>query len=194
MILVTAFKPFLNESINPSQKILEALQTFPHTETLLLPVEYDGAFNNLQIHLSRNFNFILMLGQGGGFSNKIRLERVALNLEDSPNPDESGTIRKGHLIEVSGPPAMMSDLHLAQWAQNLGSNAEVSNHAGTYVCNSLYYKTMRHSKIPCLFTHLPFLPEQIEGKPTGTKSLTFEEMLSPIQNLMELLLAKYNQK
>lgn len=190
MILVTGFKPFQNEPINPSEKLLETLRGLPHVETLLLPVEYDGAFNNLKIHLLQKFDFILMLGQGGGFSNKIRLERVALNLEDGDRADEAGVQRKGHLIEVSGPPAIMSDLPLNLWTQSLDSNFEVSNHAGTYVCNSLYYKVRRHFLGPSLFVHVPYLPDQLSGKPLGTQSLEFSKMQAAVTALVQLILKK----
>jgi pyrrolidone-carboxylate peptidase len=37
---------------------------------------------------------------------------------------------------------------------------EVSAHAGTYVCNSLYFQTMlRYSNIPTLFIHVPQIKE-----------------------------------
>lgn len=198
MILVTGFKPFLGESLNPSEILLNEFKNFPHVETLLLPVEYEGSFNNLRIHLLQKFKFILMLGQAGG-SAKIRLERVALNLEDSKSPDSSGVLRQDHRIESSGPAALFSKLPLNPWAQkiqeagkdrDLGSSLEVSNHAGTFVCNSLYYKTLRHSTVPALFVHLPFLPEQVVAKAVGTPSMDLKLMKTAVESLLEIILSE----
>lgn len=196
MILVTGFQPFLGEAINPSTLLLRELRGLPHVETLLLPVEYDGSFHNLKVHLQQKFQFLLMLGQAGGAAN-IRLERVALNLEDAAISDEGKTLRQGHLIEVSGPAAQFSDLPLNQWCQKIqsqqpeiGHRIEVSNHAGTYVCNSLYYKVLRHFGPNSLFVHLPFLPEQTKAKAPGTPNLELEDQKKLVLNLLELISMK----
>ncbi len=195
MILVTGFKPFLGETLNPSEVLLAKLKSLKQVETLLLPVEFDGAFNNLKIHLQQKFKFILMLGQAGGSAN-IRMERVALNLEDGMTPDAVGTVRIGHLIEISGPPAIFSPLPLNQWRQHLtelltagglGHRIELSNHAGTYVCNSLYFKTLRHSLTPALFVHLPYIREQVLSKAPGTPFMDLGEQWEVVQNLIGIL-------
>ena len=196
MILVTGFKPFLGEALNPSELLLRDFQGLPGVETLLLPVEYDGSFNNLQVHLQRKFQFVLMLGQAGGSAN-IRLERVALNMEDASVPDESRVDRHGHLIEVSGPPAIFSSLPLNQWMLKLrsefpeiGYRVEVSNHAGTYVCNSLYYKALRHIGAHTLFVHLPFLPEQVKSKAPGTPCMELSDQRKLVTELLKLISVK----
>ena len=50
MILITGFKPFLGDSINPSQVLVESVQD-PLVTKLILPVEFNRAFDILNQYI-----------------------------------------------------------------------------------------------------------------------------------------------
>lgn len=197
-ILLTGFKPFLGQSVNPSGQLLESLKTETGIETLLLPVEYDAAFETLKAHLEKGtYDGVLMLGQAAQTSN-IRIERIALNLEDADSADESGTIRLNKKIEQNADLALMTSLPIRTWVNYLkkgGHAIELSNSAGTYVCNSTYYKTLSWSqKNPWhsnwqLFIHVPTLPEQLPDKSDATSSMPLAQMEKTLRALLDLIQA-----
>jgi pyroglutamyl-peptidase len=99
------------------------------------------------------------------------LERVALNLNDSDVSDNAGEIIQGQLIEVEGPAAYWSSLPLTgmiEALERLGVPAVISNHAGTFLCNHVFY-VARHEVeqvgIPCRcgFIHVPGVSTGIAG-------------------------------
>jgi len=66
----------------------------------------------------------------------------------------------------------------------------ISNTAGTYVCNHLFYTVMNlleSNKMDILagFVHLPYLPIQTLGK-EGTPSIPLEQMLDGLERLIEI--------
>lgn len=96
MILITGFKPFLNQKINPTELIINNLieeKWIDANNKLIvgsvLPVEFDGAFQKLQDLINQyNPECIIMLGQAFGRS-LISLEKIALNWNETNHPDES---------------------------------------------------------------------------------------------------------
>ncbi len=190
-ILLTGFEPFQNESLNPSRELALFFQS--ECDTLVLPVSYRRATEVLRPHLEvGRYDFILMLGQAGG-RKSIDLERVALNLEDSETADEDGDLRLQTAISSEGPAAYINPLplrDLSRYLQTRGFPAQVSFSAGAFVCNSVYYqvfdwikKSGRRAEV--LFVHLPYLPEQVAGKPEGTAFLPLETMKSAIGEVIK---------
>ena len=105
---------------------------------------------------------ILALGVATG-APFLRLERVALNLNDAEMPDNAGEVISGQLIEAKGPAAYWSSLPLTAMLEALDGldvPVVVSNHAGTFLCNHVFY-IARHQVeqlgIPsrCGFIHVP---------------------------------------
>ncbi|MFN7455393.1 MAG: pyroglutamyl-peptidase I [Pseudobdellovibrionaceae bacterium] len=187
-ILITGFEPFLGETVNPSQKLLKRYESSKHVDTLLLPVSYQRAWEMLKQQLlsvqsEQGYGAILMLGQAGG-RKQICLERVAINLMDASHPDEDGVVLCEKTIDLSGPTAFLNPLPLRQMLQGLrskGCPVEISNTAGTFICNLIYYRCFQflsqsQSSARPLFVHVPFMTEQIFGKSAETPSLTFEVM------------------
>lgn len=166
-------------------------------DVLLLPVTFSEAFEVLKKQvLSRKYDFVLMLGQAGGRS-KVGLERVLVNMSDSNKPDESGVLHNEKKILKDGPDAFVSRLPLRSWceeAERMGLPIEVSNTAGLFVCNFVAYQMQaliqtQLSSTESLFVHLPFLPEQAEGKTQATPTMPLIEM----QKCVDLILKKINE-
>ncbi|MDW2105106.1 pyroglutamyl-peptidase I, partial [Vibrio sp. 1580] len=108
---------------------------------------------------------VITVGQAAGRS-AITPERVAINVDDFRIPDNGGNQPIDEPIIEHGPDAYFSSLpikRIAQTLQESGIPCQVSNSAGTFVCNHLFYgvqhylrgKSIRHG-----FVHIPLLPEQ----------------------------------
>jgi pyroglutamyl-peptidase len=194
-ILLCGFEPFGGETVNPSQELLNCgLQELD--QTLLLPVSFERAFAKLQIELlAQEHTDIVMLGQAGGRV-KVSLERVALNLVDSEAPDADGVVKKDQPINKNGPAAWMTNYPLRTWLdQALRENLplEISNSAGTYVCNDLIYKvadwkSTTKKNFRWLFMHFPYLPSQLSGKSKATPTLDLEKMKVCTQFILDQIL------
>src|SRR5262249_60108677 len=100
------------------------------------------------------------------------LDRVALNLDDCEEPDNAGQSPAGQLIVADGPLAYWSTLPLERIRQALRARdvrVRITNHAGTYVCNHVFY-VARHeletlgSRAPCGFIHVPLPAAEPESK------------------------------
>lgn len=170
-LLLTGFTPFGGETINPSWQTVRALEgecIAGHTVvTLELPCEFEAAPRVLRAALRRHHpDVVIATGQAGG-RDGISLERVAINLMDARIPDNAGLQPIDEPILKKAPAAYFSTLPiksalLALQAENLP--AHVSQTAGTYVCNQVFYVLMhalrRRPEARAGFVHVPWLPEQ----------------------------------
>lgn len=188
-ILVTGFAPFLGQTVNPSQKIVEALAGTEGVDTIVLPVTFAEAFAELERKVDAgNYEIVIAFGQARKRS-RISLERVALNWIETTEPDEKGVRPEPRRIFEAGPSAYLSPLPLQQWCAQMnadGIRTEVSFSAGGYVCNFLYYSLCAslepHQK--GLFVHVPSLPEQVE---IGEACMDFSEMLKGARFVVKTL-------
>ena len=180
-VLVSGFEAFLGGSSNPSGLICDALMSahFESDESdesnfdlaiVILPVTFAEAFERLSKSIeSFKPDVILCLGQAGG-RKSIDFERVAINMIESEVPDNSGQIYRETLINLHGPVAYFSALPLETLRAALRQArvpVSISNTAGLYVCNFLFYKLMEFIKVKDLsiiagFAHLPYLPGQAQ--------------------------------
>lgn len=197
-ILMTGFEPFLGETVNPSKNLLRLYEAHPEIRTEILPVSYERSWQKIESLLNeQDYDLVLMLGQAGGRA-KIGLERVAINVIDAEAKDEDGVQKVNQIISAEGPDAYLCSLPLREWLQTCRMRnfpIEISNSAGTYVCNSIYYKAMqriskKNLNQKALFVHFPYLPEQVFGKASSTPCLTLEVM----KQLMDLVLDLYHGK
>jgi len=186
-VLISSFEPFGGEEINPSQEVTRALSSRYHT--VELPVSHQQASERLIAKIDElSPTAVIMLGEAGG-SEHITPERVAINADDFRIPDHAGYQPKGDFIITDGPAAYFSTLPIYEITDELTAAeipAKISNSAGTYVCNHLFYKIRHYLEAyqPCIsagFIHLPYLPVQIANKPNGTSSLSLQEMILGIE-------------
>jgi len=169
MILLTGFNRFGGLEVNSSELIVEAIATRAlesgRTDLVseVLPTEYRRAGDRMR-YLIQEYQpkVILALGVATG-APFLRLERVALNLNDAEMPDNAGEVISGQLIEAKGPAAYWSSLPLTAMLEALDGldvPVVVSNHAGTFLCNHVFY-IARHQveqlgiQSRCGFIHVP---------------------------------------
>jgi pyroglutamyl-peptidase len=154
-ILVTSFEPFDARGQNQSFEIAKKLK---HIDHLSLPVVFNEAFQGLQQYLkTHQVDMIISLGEAPVTS--IQLEYLALNRMHARIPDNKGKqplhqhiIEHGQEVYPSSLPLANIERHL----QSLSLRYSVSYHAGTYVCNDLFYRLMHAPlSMPRGFIHVP---------------------------------------
>ncbi|MBL8337581.1 MAG: pyroglutamyl-peptidase I [Rhodoferax sp.] len=173
-ILVTGFDPFGGAALNPSWLVAQALhgrRIAGHTvQAAQLPTVFGLSALRLGELLQQHRPALaLCLGLAAGRA-ALSLERVAINVNDARIPDNHGAQPVDGPVVNGGPAAYFSNLPvkaMLQAIRNEGVAAELSNSAGTFVCNHVFYALM-HQLVtqPGLratrggFLHLPCLPEQ----------------------------------
>ena len=156
-LLVTAFEPFGDWERNTSALVGEAVADALAARLLVLPVDLATGPQILVDALSPH-TAVLALGLHGR-ARALRVERVGLNLADFEVPDNAGRTVAGQALEPAGPDAVMTSVDVRALVQSLrdaGVPADVSNSAGTYLCNAVYYTALRRTR--ALFLHVPPAP------------------------------------
>lgn len=154
-ILVTAFEPYGGNNTNISQRVLDAIQA--DVAKLLLPVSFRRAPHVLNevIGLLQP-DMIFSMGQTAE-GDKIRLERLAINIMDSAKGDYDGYFPDEEIICPEAPLALKTALPVKQLCAdciNAGLPTKVSNSAGLYVCNRIFFEALRQTT-KSLFVHIP---------------------------------------
>ncbi len=181
-ILVTAFEPFGGETVNASLAVLRLLPDELGGAQLVkavLPVAYGAAPDRLKEAVGREKpEAVLCLGQAGGRT-ALTPERVAINCADARIPDNAGQQPIDEPLVPGGPDAHFATLPIRAMAaaiREAGLPAEISNTAGTFVCNAVMYALLEwFPEVKGGFLHLPWLTEQAAEKP-GAFGLSAQEL------------------
>lgn len=170
-VLLTGFAPFASEAINPSWEAVRALdgRTIAGHQivTAELPTEFGASPPALRSALRASQPRVaIAVGLAGG-RDGISLERVAINLIDARIPDNAGDQPIDAPVRRGGPAAYFSTLPIKAALLALRDAripAHISQTAGTYVCNQVFYALMhalrRHPDTRAGFVHVPWLPQQ----------------------------------
>jgi pyroglutamyl-peptidase len=199
-LLVTAFEPFDGETINPSQEVARRLAGSDFPETILhtseLPVDRFRAVD-LAAEAIRGFqpDAIIMLGLAAG-RYRVTPERVAINVDNFRIADNAGNQPSGEPIIEGGPAGYFSTLPIRAITDRLIAAhipARISNTAGTYLCNRLFYSVMHQIAVEGLspiagFIHIPYLHEQTVNKDWDFPSLSRETLVEGIRLATEVTL------
>jgi pyroglutamyl-peptidase len=194
LILLTGFEPFGGESVNPAWLIAQTLHgqniAGAKVQALCLPTEFGKAITQLKLALKqRRPMFVLALGQAAGRAD-LTLERVAINVDDARIADNAGAAPIDEPIVARGPAAYFSTLPIkamVQAMQDAGLPASVSQTAGTFVCNHVFYGLMhalrRRPGVRAGFMHVPLLPEQAlpHGNAPVPPSLPLQDMVQGVR-------------
>ena len=159
-VLLTAFEPFGGAETNITQSILSLLPDSIADwaiEKVCLPVSFKRAPLVLQEAISTYTpDIVIMLGQYPEGEN-IRLERFAINMIDSAKSDNDGYIPNEETIYNLQPLALQTSLPIKELLRFCTDNVlpiQVSNSAGLYVCNRVYYEALYlHQR--AIFVHVP---------------------------------------
>ena len=197
IVLLTGFDAFGGETINPSWQACNALQGLQigghQVVAALLPTVFDESLQVLH-GLMRVHKPVLTVcvGQAGG-RNAMSLERIAINVNDARIPDNAGASPLDTPVVDGAPDAYFTRLPIKAMLQAMlhdGVAAEVSQTAGTFVCNHVFYGLMHvlatqrgFKRARGGFIHVPFLPEQ------GTPSMTLADMTRGLKIAVRTALA-----
>ncbi|MBC7625501.1 MAG: pyroglutamyl-peptidase I, partial [Aeromicrobium sp.] len=110
---------------------------------------------------------------------------------DARIADNAGHQPTDEIIAKDGPAAYFATLPIKSMVAAMrkrGIPAEVSNSAGTFVCNHLMYGVLHYlhhlarsnSATRAGFIHVPYLPSQVTDRP-ATASMTLEVMTAGIE-------------
>lgn len=192
-IIVTGFDPFGGEKINPSIECVKALPEIEGVE--LIRLELPTVFKESAKRLNEVINdvkpdAVLSVGQAGGRPG-ITMERIAINVDDARIPDNISQQPIDEAIQLDGEAAYFTTLpikRIVKAIREAGIPAEVSNSAGTFVCNHIMYQslfaaTKADKPFKAGFMHIPFIPEQTTDKP----SLPLEESTKALQIAIETI-------
>ncbi|MEC5180269.1 pyroglutamyl-peptidase I [Arthrobacter sp. CG_A4] len=173
MILLTGFEPFGGESTNPSWTAAREAGALLRAEgyevrTVELPCAFGDSIRVLEEALEQySPQVVVCAGQAGGRS-RISLERIAINCDDARIPDNAGNAPVDEAVVSGGPAAYFSSLPVKAALAALDTAqipAEVSQTAGTYVCNHVFYGLMHALRLrPGTrggFVHVPYAVEQV---------------------------------
>lgn len=194
-ILLTGFTPFGDETINPSWEAVRMLHDHEiaghRVVARLLPTVFDASRRELESAVRDIEPAILLgVGQAGGRS-RLSIERVAINVQDARLPDNEGAQPIDEPVLAGGPAAYFSTLPIKAMLlalQSKGLPAEVSNTAGTYVCNHVAYLMLhlaaRAPGARAGFIHIPYLPAQAARFPNAP-SLAAEDVVRGLAVALE---------
>ena len=195
-LLLTGFEPFGGETLNPSWDVARVLsgETIGpcRVVSVQLPCVFAQAPQALQAALVRHTpHAVVCLGQAEG-RREITPERVAINIMQARIPDNAGAQPQEEPVVSGGPTAYFSGLPLVgiveRW-RALDIPASISNTAGTFVCNQVFYwlqHTWARADRRSGFVHLPCLPEQAARLSTSSPcpSLTLETQVRGVRELL----------
>lgn len=199
VILLTGFEPFGGDRLNPSWEVARALNGAlvdgARVVAVCLPCRFGESLVVLQQALQvQRPALVLCLGLAASRA-ELSLERVAVNVDDARIPDNAGQQPIDQPVVAGAPAAYFSRLPIkaiVQGLQALGLPAGVSQSAGTFVCNHVFFGLMhvlrRRTQVRAGFMHLPLLPEMVKGPADGRFSLALAQQVEGVRLALALSL------
>jgi len=196
-VLLTGFDAFGGDSLNPSWLAVRALHGRRIGKHQVVAAQLPTVFDAARVALTRLLRdhkpaLVIAVGQAGGRA-AISLERIAINVNDARIADNAGGQPVDTPVLAGGPAAYFTTLPIKailQALQREGIAAEVSQTAGTFVCNHVFYGLMHElatrrgfQRTRGGFIHVPWLPEQ------GQPSMTTQELVRGLRVAIATALA-----
>ncbi|RIV26197.1 pyroglutamyl-peptidase I [Alicyclobacillaceae bacterium I2511] len=200
-VLLTGFNPFAGETVNPAWEAVRALTEKSTAEGVKivgvqLPTAFQKSLADLEAAIVKyRPQVVVCVGQAGGRFG-ITLERVAINVNDARIADNEGQQPLDTPVVQGGPVAYWTGLPIKKIVaalQQAGLPASVSNSAGTYVCNHLFYGLMhlldtRYPGVIGGFVHIPYLPKQVtEG---NQPSMALADVVSGLEVMLGVVMER----
>jgi pyroglutamyl-peptidase len=200
-VLLTGFEPFGGDSENPSWEAVRVLDGAiidgHRIAARRLPVAFGESVRELRAQIDAlRPEMVMCVAQAGGRA-QLSIERVAINIDDARIADNLGAQPIDTPVVESGPAAYFSDLPIKAMLAALravGIPAEISQTAGTYVCNHVFYGLMHALSEPGYagvrggFIHIPYSPAQAARHP-GAASLATDIVVEALRVAVQTALA-----
>ncbi|MCM3112466.1 pyroglutamyl-peptidase I [Lederbergia lenta] len=186
-VLITGFDPFGDDNVNPALEAVKQLDGMVIENIDIVAQEVPTVFHDsikVMIHTIETYqpDVVICVGQAGGRT-QVTPERIAINIDDARIPDNQKNQPIDEPIYEEGPAAYWTTLPVKRMVHQMrkaGVPAAVSNTAGTFVCNHLFYGLMHYiensaSHIRGGFIHIPYIPEQTVEN--GAPSLNLADII-----------------
>ncbi|MBK8170617.1 MAG: hypothetical protein IPK60_09775 [Sandaracinaceae bacterium] len=174
-VLVTGFAPWAAHERNPSTDVARAMHGMQLGNVCFqahapLPVEFVNAASlALEDARAIGAGAILALGLAAK-TDYIRVERRGHNLCTTTEPDAKGRVLTNQSLVATAPATLDTNFDVDEIVATLKAHdldARVSDDAGGYVCNDLYFRLLAGARLPTLFIHLPAHAHALKTLPTA---------------------------
>lgn len=160
-VILTGFGPFGEVKENPTQKLIELLKNEMQNELyqfFILPVSYEYGSEWSSKNIDSNTSLVVHFGVAAN-SKLIRIERTAKNQTGSSN-DIDGISGQGKIsgLEIETIQTGIDVSGLVDSMCASGLECELSDDAGDYLCNYIFFKSLQVKSDQVLFVHVP--PEE----------------------------------
>lgn len=194
-LLLTGFEPYWDYPENSSWAVAEKVTACGMSGVDIvaeqMPVSFERVATALRNAVEKHHpDLIIMLGQSGG-SDRVKLERVALNMMDSKLADNDGFIPSEEPINPNTPAALFTNMLIKSLRSAIEVQdvaVKISNSCGLYVCNRLYYEALllcqEQQQMRAIFVHLPFYEGQPSAKP-AKPTMPLDNMARAIQTIIK---------
>lgn len=194
-ILLTGFDPFGGEALNPAEEAVKRVASeINGTEIikLIIPTVRYKSLEKIEEAIEKHHpDVVVNIGQAGGrFA--ITPERVAINVDDFRIPDNEGNQPVDAPVKEDGAPAYFSTLPVKAIVSELnkaGIPGSLSNTAGTFVCNHVFYGVLyllekKYPEVKAGFIHIPYATSQVINK-KDTPYMSLDEIVKGIEVALE---------
>lgn len=149
VMLLTGFDPFGGDPLNPSWLIAQALHGQRMGGHVVVAAQLPTVFGKSLERLTELVHaqqpaLTLCLGLAGG-RGALSMERIGININDARIPDNTGGQPIDTPVAADGPAAYFASLPIKAMLRAVlraGVPCEVSQTAGTFVCNHVLYGLM----------------------------------------------------
>ena len=164
-MLISGFDAFGALTTNPTEALVERLASSgTDIQSIILPTSFSRSWPHLRDQIiSTQATSVVMFGYAAS-ADGLRVERRALNSCRLSSTDNDGN-HPTKVISPSGPSQLYSTVRDSFWQEvnAVGKRVSVSNNAGGYVCNYVYFRALQfaHSldrRLPVLFVHTSVFP------------------------------------
>lgn len=153
-LIITGFKPFLKNEVNPTEILVNKLKNEGYN-TKVLDVTYkevDEFIDSL-----KEDTFLLSLGLAQS-RKSLSIEKYGYNKINNHTKDNSGFIPKIDVINQSLKEKIETNINIEKLLP-LIKDSYISEDPGNYLCNYIYFKGLNKLNNNALFIHIPLLKE-----------------------------------
>ncbi len=204
VVLLSGFEPFGGDDRNPSWEVADRLdgecvqdeagRPIARVASLRLPCVFGEAFEVLDAGIRRHAPVAIVALGLDASRRDIAVERIAINLDDARIADNRGRQPRDVPVRPDAPAAYWSSLpvkSIVTAMQSAGIAASISNSAGTFVCNHVFFSLAHRlaapgaRRVPAGFIHLPWaLADGAHG------GMPFDSLVAGVRLALRLAVAE----
>ncbi|OZG58714.1 peptidase C15 [Bifidobacterium tissieri] len=199
-VVISGFDHYEDIDTNPSAEVCAALESrgvepsedsagivHINVTSVLIPLSFQNAWPTLRDAIDRVHPDMVLATGLKTHAHSVALERCATNLIDASRPDADNIQPRRAPIDPDGPAAYWTRLPLRTILHDFAEQnipATLSSDAGTFVCNSLFYRLLDWNSMQstALSGFLSF-PKMNDGGKYGS-GLSLEQMIAAAQDVI----------